>query len=86
MVKRCIALLFLPLITFCFTNTAIANQKSSKEHFAEHKKLAEENPGSFIEKAYAGVNVIWNRQNQYEVVFVYKDSPADKAGSGGLVY
>jgi len=81
MLKRYITLIFLIMVTFCFfINTTIADQKNYKEILKENKKLAEENPDCFIEKAYGGVNVVWNRQNQYEVVFVYKDSPADRAG------
>lgn len=55
-------------------------KRNATKGLAEQKKLAENNPESFVEKAYAGVNVIWNRENKYEVVFVSKDSPADIAG------
>jgi len=41
-----------------------------------YQKLIQDNPQSFIEKAYVGVWVIKNYRNEFEIAFIAKNSPA----------
>ncbi len=47
---------------------------------SQYKTLIAENPDAYVETIYAGVYVVSNTNEEMEVTFVWKNSPAEKAG------
>ena len=66
-------LLSISLIMGCVSTPAkIENSKAS----LLYQKLIQDNPQSFIEKAYVGAWVTKNSKNEFEIAFIAKNSPA----------
>lgn len=60
----------------------------NQEQEDQIEKIVKENPGSYVKKAYVGVNVIKNNGGKCEVARVGRDSPAGLAGilAGDIIY
>jgi hypothetical protein len=79
MIKTIIPAILIALIISTLGNVE-AKTKSADEWLRENEKMAEDNPDSFIEKAYLGANIIVNDAGEFEVASIMLGSPAEKAG------